>query len=219
MKEEDFLKKFRADLKNRMSLISNQEDNVDIFEDRDTVYDPATAQSITKSKDVIRQEKEKVRDQRYEDIVHDASIALNDSAAFLAREIAWPISWATKVINFGSRIVDGPEIPDIQLLGDFIDQINQEEYKARDGGWAWWGASGATPLIGTGLLYDKALDKIQSAYPKLYTKLRRWFPYSVGQIHGAFKEAVTNTKEAGKAIKKGTEPLKKIGKIAGDLVR
>ena len=219
MKEEDFLKKFRADLKNRMSLISNQEDNVDIFEDRDTVYDPATAQSITKSKDVIRQEKEKVRDQRYEDIVHDASIALNDSAAFLAREIAWPISWATKVINFGSRIVDGPEIPDIQLLGDFIDQINQEEYKARDGGWAWWGASGATTLIGTGLLYDKALDKIQSAYPKLYTKLRRWFPYSVGQIHGAFKEAVTNTKEAGKAIKKGTEPIKKIAKIAGDLVR
>ena len=158
--------------------------------------------------------------EREKNIVGNVGKFLVDAANLATEEITMPVGVATGILNFGSSIVNGPEIPNIMDVNNFVREMAKQEYEAGPAGeWGWWGASGVTGLVTGGVIYDKALNKIQAAYPKIYKNLVRAFPYSVGQIHGATLEALKNTKNLGSAVLTGKNPAQKAGKIATDLIK
>jgi len=158
--------------------------------------------------------------EREEKLANNASKFLLDAANIGIEEITIPPGIAIGIINTASSIVNGPEIPNPMMINNFIKDLTKQEYEAGPAGeWGWWGASGATGLVGGGVAYDVALNKIQKAYPKLYANLTKAFPYSVGQIHGATLEALSNSKAAVVATAAGKSPLQKIGKVGKDLIK
>jgi hypothetical protein len=158
--------------------------------------------------------------EREKNIVGNVSKFLVDAANLATEELTVPVGLATGILNIGSSIVNGPKIPNIMDVNNFVREMAKQEYEAGPAGeWGWWGASGATGLVTGGVIYDKALNKIKAAYPKIYTNLVKAFPYSVGQIHGATLEALKNTKNLGSAVVTGKNPAQKAGKIATDLIK
>ena len=158
--------------------------------------------------------------EREKNIVGNVGKFLVDAANLATEELTVPVGMATGILNFGSSIVNGPKIPNIMDVNNFVREMAKQEYEAGPAGeWGWWGASGATGLVTGGVIYDKALNKIKVAYPKIYNNLVKAFPYSVGQIHGATLEALKNTKNLGSAVVTGKNPAQKAGKIATDLIK
>jgi len=158
--------------------------------------------------------------EREKNIVGNVGKFLVDAANLATEELTVPVGMATGILNFGSSIVNGPKIPNIMDVNNFVREMAKQEYEAGPAGeWGWWGASGATGLVTGGVIYDKALNKIKAAYPKIYNNLVKAFPYSVGQIHGATLEALKNTKNLGSAVVTGKNPAQKAGKIATDLIK
>ena len=158
--------------------------------------------------------------EREEKLANNASKFLLDAINLGVEEITIPAGVAVGIVNTASSIVNGPEIPNPMMINDFIKDLTKQEYEAGPAGeWGWWGASGATGLVTGGVAYDVALNKIKTAYPKLYANLVKAFPYSVGQIHGATLEALSNSKAAVVATAAGKSPLQKIGKVGKDLIK
>ena len=192
----------------------DQQESVDIFEDTDTVYDSATGETITKSADVIRAEKRKAAKESAEKIIGNVGKFGTNVADWVAGEVTMPLTVATEVFNFGSSIVDGPEIPSPLHVNDLIQKLAKQEYDSSLPG-LWKTGEIGTALVTGGLVYDKTLDKIQAAYPKLYQKLKVAFPYSVGQIHGMTTEALAG----GAQVVKGKNKVKNLGNIVKNLAK
>ena len=180
-------------------------ENVDIFEEIVEEQIPV---------ETVEEKKERRRDK----FVHNVKESLINVADWTVGEVTMPASWAVQLFNWGSKIVNGPEVISPGILNNFISELAENEYK---GGpkeqWAWWLGSGATSLVTGGITYDLALNKIRAAYPKLYTNLARMFPYSVGQIHGMTLEALKNTKNAVTKGKSNRGVGSRVAKIAKDL--
>ena len=166
-------------------------ENVDIFEE-------------TVEEEIPVETSEEIRGKRRDKILHNLEKLLIGTANWTVGEATMPAGWAVQLLNWGSKIMNGPEIPNPADLNNFIGALAENEYQ---GGpkekLAWWLGGGAINLISGGVAYDLALNKIRAAYPKLYTNLIKMFPYSVGQIHGMHLDAIKNTKDALTKGKKG----------------
>jgi hypothetical protein len=177
-------------------------ENVDIFEE---IVEEEIPEKTSKE----------IRDQRKDKILHNLEKLLIGTADWTVGEASMPAGWAVQLLNWGSKIMNGPEVPNPVDLNNFIGALAENEYQ---GGpkekLAWWLGGWATNLITGGVAYDLALNKIRAAYPKLYTNLIKMFPYSVGQIHGIHLDALRNTKDAITKGKKGLGP--RVARIAKD---
>lgn len=158
--------------------------------------------------------------EREKNIVSNVGKFLVDAVNLATEELTVPVGIATGLFNFGSSIVNGPPVPNIMDVNNYVKELAKAEYDAGPAGqWGWWGTAGGTGIVTGGIIYDKALNKIKAAYPKIYANLVKAFPYSVGQIHGATLEALKNTKNLGSAVLTGKNPAQKAGKIATDLIK
>jgi hypothetical protein len=158
--------------------------------------------------------------EREKNIVGNVGKFLVDATNLATEELTVPVGIATGLFNFGMSIVNGPKVPNIMDVNNYVKELAKSEYDAGPAGqWGWWGTAGATGIVTGGIVYDKALNKIKAAYPKIYANLVKAFPYSVGQIHGATLEALKNTKNLGSAVLTGKNPAQKAGKIATDLIK
>ena len=177
-------------------------ENVDIFEE-------------TVEEEIPVETSEEIRGRRRDKILHNLEKLLIGTANWTVGEATMPAGWAVQLLNWGSKIMNGPEIPNPADLNNFIGALAENEYQ---GGpkekLAWWLGGGAVNLISGGVAYDLALNKIRAAYPKLYTNLIKMFPYSVGQIHGLHLDAIRNTKDALTKGKKNLGP--RVARIAKD---
>ena len=133
----------------------DQQESVDIFEDTDTVYDSATGETITKSDDVIRAEKRKAAKESAEKIIGNVGQLGTNVADWVVEEATVPLGIAIGVFNFGSSIVDGPEIPSPLHVNDFIQKLAKQEYDSSLPG-LWKTGEIGTALVTSGFVYDKA---------------------------------------------------------------
>jgi len=158
--------------------------------------------------------------EREKNIVSNVGKFLVDAVNLASEELTVPVGIATGLFNAGLAITNGGKVPNIMDVNNYVKELAKSEYDAGPAGqWGWWGTAGATGIVTGGIVYDKALNKIKAAYPKIYANLVKAFPYSVGQIHGATLEALKNTKNLGSAVLTGKNPAQKAGKIATDLIK
>ncbi len=158
--------------------------------------------------------------EREKNIVGNVGKFLVDAVNLASEELTVPVGIATGLFNTGLAITNGGKVPNIMDVNNHIKELAKAEYEAGPAGqWGWWGTAGGTGIVTGGIVYDKALNKIKAAYPKIYANLVKAFPYSVGQIHGATLEALKNTKNLGSAVLTGKNPAQKAGKIATDLIK
>ena len=126
-------------------------ENVDIFEE-------------TVEEEIPVETSEEIRDRRRNKILHNLEKSLIGAANWTVGEATMPAGWAVQLLNWGSKIMNGPEIPNPADLNNFIGALAENEYQ---GGpkekLAWWLGGGAVNLISGGVAYDLALNKIRAA--------------------------------------------------------
>jgi len=183
-----------------------------IMDEDDNIFDE---DNVDLAKDGLELARE-----REKNIVSNVGKFLVDAVNLASEELTVPVGIATGLFNAGLAITNGGKVPNIMDVNNYVKELAKSEYDAGPAGqWGWWGTAGATGIVTGGIVYDKALNKIKAAYPKIYANLVKAFPYSVGQIHGATLEALKNTKNLGSAVLTGKNPAQKAGKIATDLIK
>ena len=104
------------------------DESVDIFEDTDTVYDSATGETITKSADVIREERKQVGKDREEAILQNLSKIIPNAADWATEELIFPLYAPTALVKYAMDIVGGPDILSASVLNNFVSAIEAEQY-------------------------------------------------------------------------------------------
>ena len=187
------------------------DESVDIFEDTDTVYDSATGETITKSADVIREERKQVGKDREEAILQNLSKIIPNAADWATEELIFPLYAPTALVKYAMDIVGGPDIPSASVLNNFVSAIEAEQYAQGTGpieSGAYTVGSSGVGLAGGALVYEAALDKVKKELPKVYKGLTRLFPYWVDHVHNNAPGIIKNAKKA-------TKGQKALGLIAG----
>tara|TARA_R110002051_G_scaffold283603_1_gene345457 strand:- start:3014 stop:6622 length:3609 start_codon:yes stop_codon:yes gene_type:complete len=200
-------------------------ESVDIFEDTDTGTSPYL--QITKSEDFIRKEKEAERKKSEKQIINNVGKVVTEVGDLAAMELSVGSAMGVWVVNQFSGVFNGPEIPSPLDVNEAIRGLAKMEYEGAAPA-AWKTGALAIGTLGTGLMMDNVLSKIQKAKPKLYRGLVKAFPYVVGQLHnqtttfvrgvagmgqtgGKLKNAAVATKNFAKAMVPTVATMKQLG--------
>ena len=166
----------------------SKEEVIDIFSD-EYLIDENTGQQI--DLDSLG-EKEKSFAKK---VLEDTTKFIVDSASETGMAFTFPAATGIEIFNIASRIQDGPEIPDPNLVNLFVKELQKQEYNAPSiYGVNPVGASAfLTGAVAGGSAYVAAMDKILRSNPKLYGKLAEAFPYSVGQLTTGIRNSLDNS--------------------------
>ena len=128
-------------------------------------------------------------------VLEDTTKFIVDSASETGMAFTFPAATGIEIFNIASRIQDGPEIPDPNLVNLFVKELQKQEYNAPSiYGVNPVGASAfLTGAVAGGSAYVAAMDKILRSNPKLYGKLAEAFPYSVGQLTTGIRNSLDNS--------------------------
>ena len=168
--------------------MSKEEEVIDIFDDKYLIDEKSGEQIDLDQFD----EKQKSFAKK---VLEDTTKFIVDASGEAGAAFTFPVATGVTIFNIASRIADGPEIPDPNLVNLFVKELQKQEYNAP----SYYGINSAgasayvTGAIAGGGAYIAAMDKILRSNPKLYGNLAEAFPYSVGQLTTGIRNSLDNT--------------------------
>ena len=187
------------------------EENVDIFEDFDNSQEYFDYLKESSKPDPDRIAKEKAV---YED-VGEAAVGFAKGAYDLPKQVATYASVPLSLFGQGAPVYDA--IPELKEIIPFLSRFENEEEKEKildtigidatvpeAAGWVGGMVTGSVASF-------EGLTRIKEKYPDIYKKLRKAFPYSVGQLHQKYKSTAGSKLKkianvVASAIPKGLKP-------------
>ena len=168
--------------------MSKEEEVIDIFDDKYLIDEKSGEQIDLDQFD----EKQKSFAKK---VLEDTTKFIVDASGEAGAAFTFPVATGVTIFNIASRIADGPEIPDPNLVNLFVKELQKQEYNAP----SYYGINSAgasayvTGAVAGGSAYIAAMDKILRSNPKLYGNLAEAFPYSVGQLTTGIRNSLDNT--------------------------